>query len=441
METKETPSFADLLRRHRAALGLSQEALAERAGLSARGIGDLERAVKTRPHASTVLQLADALQLSPDDRLLFERAARTATVAAPDHESLPAGPSSGEGRSRSNAVAIRARWGLIAAAAALVAIVLPGHLLAGSTLSRSGVTCTPARIDTGTYMDAAVRAGFDRAVTRLHLNAPLSYHAPLGGGTTQLRQAAQHHPCVVVVMADLSPNVLESAAERYPHVRFALVDAITRNDANFVSRPNVENLVFRRQEAGYLVGYLAGLMERMRVSRAKHGVIGVMGGIPEAGVNPYIDGYRQGARAAYPGLKAILVDYAGTFIDRERGRRVGLRQIRHGADILFAVAGPAGLGYMSAAREHGVYAIGVDVDQSSLGSFVLTSALLREDTAVYDVVRDATRQRFAGGIRTFGVAQNGIGIGKTSSIVPSSIVKMVATEATKIARGHIRVRS
>jgi basic membrane protein A len=338
---------------------------------------------------------------------------------------------------------MRTQWGLIAAitvAAALVASVLPGRLLAGSGTART-TPCTPARIDTGTYMDPVVRAGFDRAVRTLRLNAPLVYRAPLGDGARQLRQAAQHHPCVVVVTAALSPNVVAPAAARYPKVRFALVDAITRNDANFVNRPNVENLVFRRQEAGYLVGYLAGLMEKMRVGRAKHGVIGVMGGIPEPGVNLYIDGYVQGARAAYPGLKRVLVDYAGTFTDRNRGRDVGLKQIRRGADILFAVAGNAGLGYMSAARERGVYAIGVDVDQSSLGSYVLTSALLREDTAVYDVVRDAVRQRFTGSIRTFGVAQNGVGVGKMSRIVPPSIVKMVAAQATKIAHGVVRVRS
>jgi basic membrane lipoprotein Med (substrate-binding protein (PBP1-ABC) superfamily) len=145
--------------------------------------------------------------------------------------------------------------------------------------------------------------------------------------------------------------------------------------------------------------------------------------------------------AAYPGLKAVLVDYAGSFLDQNKGRDVGLKQIWRGADTLFAVAGTAGLGYMAAARERGVYAIGVDVDQSSLGSYVLTSALLREDTAVYDVVRDAAEHRFRGGTRTFGVAQSGVGIGKMSRIVPPSIVRIVAMEATKIQPGLDRVGS
>ena len=68
MAAQEPADFGRLLRRHRAASGLTQEELAERAGLSARGISDLERGVKTRPHRDTVERLSDALALSPDAR-------------------------------------------------------------------------------------------------------------------------------------------------------------------------------------------------------------------------------------------------------------------------------------------------------------------------------------------------------------------------------------
>ncbi len=70
------PLFGDLLRRHRAAAGLSQEALAEVAGISARAISDLERGINLRPHRDTVELLAAALTLSPG-----ECAALEATVA------------------------------------------------------------------------------------------------------------------------------------------------------------------------------------------------------------------------------------------------------------------------------------------------------------------------------------------------------------------------
>ncbi len=65
MQTGTPLPFAVLLRRHRRAVGLTQEALAERAGLSLRAVSDLERGVKTRPHRDTVALLAAALGLSP----------------------------------------------------------------------------------------------------------------------------------------------------------------------------------------------------------------------------------------------------------------------------------------------------------------------------------------------------------------------------------------
>jgi transcriptional regulator with XRE-family HTH domain len=57
-------TFGDLLRRLRSAAALSQEALAERAGLSRSGISDLERGARQVPRLETVRTLADALALS-----------------------------------------------------------------------------------------------------------------------------------------------------------------------------------------------------------------------------------------------------------------------------------------------------------------------------------------------------------------------------------------
>jgi transcriptional regulator with XRE-family HTH domain len=64
----EERSFGYLLRRYRLASLLTQEQLAERAHLSYRAISDLERGAKHTPRRDTVLLLADALQLSPQER-------------------------------------------------------------------------------------------------------------------------------------------------------------------------------------------------------------------------------------------------------------------------------------------------------------------------------------------------------------------------------------
>src|SRR5918995_2617354 len=62
-------SFGARLRRYRISAGLTQEALAERAGLSVRGIADLERGARRFPHFHTLRCLAEALELAPDDRV------------------------------------------------------------------------------------------------------------------------------------------------------------------------------------------------------------------------------------------------------------------------------------------------------------------------------------------------------------------------------------
>src|SRR4051794_138642 len=69
------PTFATLLQHYRQAAGLSQEELAERAGLSRRGISDIERGVRRSPYPATVRSLAEALHLDDADltRLLRAR--------------------------------------------------------------------------------------------------------------------------------------------------------------------------------------------------------------------------------------------------------------------------------------------------------------------------------------------------------------------------------
>ena len=83
MATTHTASgFGDLLRRYRLAVGLTQEGLAERAGLSVRGIADLERGVRRTPYPSTVQQIALALQLDEGERAALLAAGRRAVPRA-----------------------------------------------------------------------------------------------------------------------------------------------------------------------------------------------------------------------------------------------------------------------------------------------------------------------------------------------------------------------
>lgn len=65
------PRFGDQLRQIRVARGLTQERLAERTGLSVRGISDLERGARNVPYRETILRLIEGLELNGDDRALL----------------------------------------------------------------------------------------------------------------------------------------------------------------------------------------------------------------------------------------------------------------------------------------------------------------------------------------------------------------------------------
>jgi transcriptional regulator with XRE-family HTH domain len=112
MATTSHSTFGALLRRHRLAAGLTQEGLAERAGVSARGVQDLERGVHAAPRADTVRMLADALQLEGEARAALiaavhpELAAPPVSLAAPLRPAaLPIPPTPLVGREREVAAA------------------------------------------------------------------------------------------------------------------------------------------------------------------------------------------------------------------------------------------------------------------------------------------------------------------------------------------------
>ena len=90
MAAKGTSQFADLLRRFRRRSGLTQEDLAERAGLSSSAISQLERGLTHAPHKDTVQLLTTALELPADDAALLARAARRLRAYAGDN--APAAP-------------------------------------------------------------------------------------------------------------------------------------------------------------------------------------------------------------------------------------------------------------------------------------------------------------------------------------------------------------
>jgi basic membrane protein A len=226
-------------------------------------------------------------------------------------------------------------------------------------------------------------------------------------------------------------QALEAVAKQFPKTHFAIVDVSNADEGKL---PNVEGLLFKEQEAGYLAGYAAGLAAKAKGGHA----VSSVGGQKQPPVDRYIAGYQAGAKAAFPGVQTIN-GYSQDFEAQARCKEVALNQIQAGSVVVFQVAGGCGLGALDAAHEKNVWGIGVDADQGYLGPWVLTSALKRVDTSVYDSIKDAVDGKFKGGQdAVYGLNQDGVGIGKFSPQAPKGIADKVAQVKADIASGKIK---
>jgi basic membrane protein A and related proteins len=227
-------------------------------------------------------------------------------------------------------------------------------------------------------------------------------------------------------------TAIDTAAHNFPNSKFAIVDVDQTEEPH--KPANLLGLLFREQETGYLVGYLAALEEKRRPGPD---VIGSVGGQKQPPVDRFIAGYQAGAKAADPGIKT-LNGYSEDFTDQAKCKTIALNQIEQGAGAVFQVAGGCGLGALDAAKEKGVWGIGVDADQSFLGPHILTSAVKRVDTAVFLAIKRVVDGNFAGGNMTFGLKDNGVGVGKISPKVPKSEVAKVNQIRADIISGKIK---
>lgn len=273
--------------------------------------------------------------------------------------------------------------------------------------------------------------GLKRAQRKLGIDGQVYQSVSAQDYIPNLARAAQNHAVLIISVGFDQANAIAAAAKKFPKSHFAIIDV---DQASLTGKPkNVEGIVFREQEVGYLAGYLAGLVEK----RSGAGTIGSVGGEKQPPVDRYIAGYQAGARKADPGIK-LLNAYSQDWVDQAKCKIDALNQIAQGANVVFQVAGGCGLGVLDAAKQKQVWGIGVDADQSYLGGQVLTSAMKRVDNSVFDSIQQVLDGKFQGGTNlVFSLENQGVGLGKISSKVPRADVRKVQAIAKQIAAGTI----
>lgn len=250
-----------------------------------------------------------------------------------------------------------------------------------------------------------------------------------------LQKFAQGGYNLVIAVGFLMDSAVKQVAAQYPNTKFLIIDDPITN------LPNVTSAMFKTEQCGYLVGAMAGLMEKTTGIKGMKGqnTLGVVGGQKIPPVDSYIAGFEQGVKKVDPSAK-VIVKYANSFTDQALGSSIAQNEISSGADIIFQVAGGTGVGVINAAKSAGVYAIGVDADQNYIApDTVVTSALKGVDTATYDVIKNAATNNFKSGVQEFDLSNNGVGVAKFIDAVPQDIQKQVNDLADQIKSGSITV--
>jgi basic membrane protein A and related proteins len=253
---------------------------------------------------------------------------------------------------------------------------------------------------------------------------------------SSLQRCVAGKPDLVIAISPDMASAVWRAAQLHANQKFALVDAMPVDDnGNEVTLANVTDLLFNQQEPGYLVGALAGLMEKTKVGNASHNVVGVLGSNHGPNVDPYIAGFVAGARQVDANV-VFKVTYSDSQ-DTAFCKQLGITQITAGADFLFEVTGRCASGYIDAAYDAAAYAIGSDNDEAYLSPAVITSALKRVDRAVALTIQRLQAGQFKSGRQTFSIQDDATGFSTPSSVVPQDIINQVLEIRAKIRSGAI----
>ncbi len=276
----------------------------------------------------------------------------------------------------------------------------------------------------------SANAGLKRAAGELGVQTRALISKSNRDYVPNLSTLAQQRYDMVIAVGFLMAEATNTVAKRFPNVKFAIIDF---SQAGLKDKPtNVQGLLFKEQEAGYLVGYLAGLYAKDESARA----ISTVGGQKIPPVDHYIAGFQAGATEANADVRT-LNGYSEDFIDQAKCKEIALDQIAKGSQVVFQVAGQCGLGAIDAAKEKSVQAIGVDADQAYLGDQVMTSALKKIDVAVFTAIKQAQAGTFKVGTDVIATVKNGgVGVGKYNS-VGEKYADQVKQVQDRIASGEI----
>jgi basic membrane protein A len=303
----------------------------------------------------------------------------------------------------------------------------------------AGLVSDVGRFNDRSFNQSALE-GLMRAESELGVETRAIESRAAGDYVPNLSTLARQGYDVSIGVGFLLAEGVNAVARQFPDSNFAIIDysvaapPFTDAEKNVQTPTNVRGLTFATNENSYMIGCLAALMAEQKGGKQ---VISAVGGIKLPTVDIFIAGYEAGAKECNPNIQ-VLVGYSQDFVAQDKCKEVALNQIARGSQAIFQVAGGCGLGALDAAKERGVWGIGVDRDQSDLGPHILTSAVKRVDVSVFETVQAVLDGTFKGGEdAVFNLENEGVAIGTISDQVPQEFIDRMNEIGEQIKSGEI----
>jgi len=250
----------------------------------------------------------------------------------------------------------------------------------------------------------------------------LKYLEPKAGGQDReqlLRALAEDGYDLMIGVGFLFTDSIAKVAADFPNQHFGIVDGFV---PDLTKSSNITCLAFAEHEGSFLVGAIAGLLNR-------GGKIGFIGGMDIPLIHKFHGGFYAGAMYVNSELRKsgdLLGQYCGkdptAFNDPKTAESIAVNFYNQGATIVYHAAGGSGTGLFKAAKDMNRLAIGVDSDQGLIyasstnpeqkaqAEFILTSMLKRVDVSIFLTGKELIETgRANGGYRSFGLADDGVG--------------------------------
>ena len=255
-------------------------------------------------------------------------------------------------------------------------------------------------------------------------------------------EAAVDFADVIFVISYGFEDPLKAIADANPDKVFVNIDTVVQN-----SKSTITSVDYIEEQSAYLAGVAAALATNdtsiAGVNADK--VIGVVGGDNDPVTNAFLFAYENGAKSIDAEITVERKYLGGAWDDQGRGKQAAEQLYDAGADVVFQVAAAAGLGVLQAAKDRGLYAIGVDTNQNDLQpGHVIVSDIKNVGASierVYATIADGSYK--PGQVLQYGIKEGGVDVDFKAStpVLPQASIDRVMDLRQQIIDGKLKIET